>query len=754
METENRRGIAAAVLTIVFVLVSLTGNSIVYADNSSTERTRLNIWTIETVDSEGAVGTYSSQVIGTEGGAHIAYLDSTNGKLRYAVLNNSIWNITTVGNSVNVFCGISLGLDSSKNPHISYIDWSYDLYYAHRTGISWSVEYVTSIGPPSGTGEDSSIAIDSSDNPHILFLRTDTGEAVYASKSMGSWSFETVEKAGNGHWVSLEMDSSDTPHASYTQTTLKDLKYATRIGAVWTNETVDFIGDVGYMASLCLNLSDQPRIAYLDLGNKHLKFAAKVNGSWLVETVDSSSPTGWYSSVDINLLDRPGIAYESEAGGNLMYAYNSSGTWEIETVDFDGVVGWMTSLVFDSQGRPAISYYDNTRADLKYAIGSPVSLPDLYVDPSDLSSAPSTPVANGTLVTLEARIHNIGSDNATNVLVRFYDGDVIPENQIDADQILTILSVGANSTVSVSWTPTDVGEHIITVIVDPRNSIEESNEGNNMASFIITVLSPFSSSPKNLRAVLSGPRLWNVTLYWNLSIDDGSGEDCVIRYDILRNESYDPELRGYNLHDSVPSGVASIIDSFAGEGDPKNYFYSVCSVNVFGNRSCLQGQVGKFTRNLGPGPRLVSIPLVLEDSSISTGLQTLSFDSAWQYDASDNSWLIYHRFKSYSTTFALNHTVGVWINVTDSSNLTVAGKIPLASDIILSEGWNLIGFPSWNASYSVAELMNRANVRKVEGFDETQFPFRLSRLCGSDILSTGFGYWAYIDSPTTWRVEF
>ena len=50
-------------------------------------------------------------------------------------------------------------------------------------------------------------------------------------------------------------------------------------------------------------------------------------------------------------------------------------------------------------------------------------LPDLEVKNSDIAFVPPSPVANETLVLINATIHNIGYGNATDVIARFYDDD-------------------------------------------------------------------------------------------------------------------------------------------------------------------------------------------------------------------------------------------------------------------------------------------------------------------------------------------
>jgi hypothetical protein len=48
--------------------------------------------------------------------------------------------------------------------------------------------------------------------------------------------------------------------------------------------------------------------------------------------------------------------------------------------------------------------------------------------------------------------------------------------------------------------------------------------------------------------------------------------------------------------------------------------------------------------------------------------------------------------------------MGFWINVTIGCMFTPSGARPVSTAIDLHQGWNMIGFPSFNASYTVADL--------------------------------------------------
>ena len=101
---------------------------------------------------------------------------------------------------------------------------------------------------------------------------------------------------------------------------------------------------------------------------------------------------------------------------------------------------------------------------------------------------PSDPT-EGDEVLVEAVIHNLGGSEASDILIRFFDGNPDePDNQIGEDQMISILSPGESEVVEVVWdTLGELGRSYLHVIIDPEDSIEETKENNNEAIIIVDV---------------------------------------------------------------------------------------------------------------------------------------------------------------------------------------------------------------------------------------------------------------------------
>jgi parallel beta-helix repeat protein len=277
------------------------------------------------------------------------------------------------------------------------------------------------------------------------------------------------------------------------------------------------------------------------------------------------------------------------------------------------------------------------------------------------------------------------------------------------------------------------------------------------ASDTYPLLSPLKLThplpPTILGASLSGPRFENVSITWSLSLDDGMGLQSVVRYDVFRNMSFDPDGLGYQLMASLPNRTSEYVDVMAGERNPNNYFYRICAVGLSNNTSCSIGQASKYTRPLSEGVNLISVPLVQSNESLQTVLQTVSYDNVWSYDPINQEWKSVMKSKPHGGTLQhLNLTMALWINVTEKSNLTVAGIVPMLTVLQLWPGWNLVGFPSFNSTYAVGNLKAETGTTRVEAFDQLNPPYFLKSLADGDTLQTGYGCWIRMGTAVSWTV--
>src|SRR5205085_10203261 len=76
---------------------------------------------------------------------------------------------------------------------------------------------------------------------------------------------------------------------------------------------------------------------------------------------------------------------------------------------------------------------------------------------------------------LTGTVANVGTADASNVVVRFLEGTTTIGNSAP----IATLPKGTSAQVSVVWNTRGLnGDHIITAVSDPTNTIDESNESN------------------------------------------------------------------------------------------------------------------------------------------------------------------------------------------------------------------------------------------------------------------------------------
>ena len=117
--------------------------------------------------------------------------------------------------------------------------------------------------------------------------------------------------------------------------------------------------------------------------------------------------------------------------------------------------------------------------DLGIVVLTKQSATDLQIVPNNISFEPGAAEENDS-VAIRAIVQNVGSDAATDVVVRFYEGD--PDSggtQIGVDALIAVLPGEEESEVVETWIPVLEGDYLLCVLADPEDGVSEADEGNN-----------------------------------------------------------------------------------------------------------------------------------------------------------------------------------------------------------------------------------------------------------------------------------
>jgi len=263
------------------------------------------------------------------------------------------------------------------------------------------------------------------------------------------------------------------------------------------------------------------------------------------------------------------------------------------------------------------------------------------------------------------------------------------------------------------------------------------------------------SAPTNVNIVLEGASFEDIRITWDQSPDDDGNPKNVEYYDIFYSESYSSDRIGYRNLASIVATASpnyNYLDALKGNGDPKDYFYYVSARDQSCNYGANETQLSKFNRALVSGTNLVSIPLILEDESISTVLQTANFDIAWSYDAADmlDPWKSYNPLKPANDLLTVNYSKGLWVTTSMDTDIVAVGKVPDNASAMLQAGWNLVGYPSFILR-TIGDALNGIGHQRVEGYDPSP-PEYLRLYYDDDNMETGAGYWIKVDTAITWNL--
>ncbi len=190
-------------------------------------------WQQEVVHNTNNTCYDASIAVDSAGTVHISYYNGSAANLGYARSTATSWSRESVDFAGDVGRGTALVLDSSDRPRIAYYDATErQVMYTAWNGTSWVGEVVDDWGFGSTSIRQTlSLALDSSDVPHLSYVNNNTGVLCYATRVGGNWvvardlSNEGIGSVGGAN-TSIVLTGDDKPCIAYYGEILGDLKIA------------------------------------------------------------------------------------------------------------------------------------------------------------------------------------------------------------------------------------------------------------------------------------------------------------------------------------------------------------------------------------------------------------------------------------------------------------------------------------------------------------------------------------------------
>ena len=319
------------------------------------------------VYTSGNSGDYNSIAVDSNDKVHIVFYRDDNSNLYHATNASGSWSTSSIETNNNVGKYCSIAIDSNDGLHVSYqYNTGNALKYAYKASGSstWSRTTVDNTG-----GKFTSIAVDSNDKPHIAY-RDSGGDVGYAEKTGSSWTFGTVQSAGDIASTSIAIDSDDHIHIAYFDSNNKDMYHLTNTSGSWVRTFLEDIGSLsgGMAVDIAIDpTTDQPGISYFDKDATALKYTYYTGSTWSSAVVENGADYGRFNSIAYDSLGNVHISHERNSADDLYYTSDKTGSWVSTAIHTTNSAGLYTAIAVDSNDDIHIAYRYNSYYDVYHA---------------------------------------------------------------------------------------------------------------------------------------------------------------------------------------------------------------------------------------------------------------------------------------------------------------------------------------------------------------------------------------------------
>lgn len=328
-------------------------------------------WIVETIDSEGDVGTYTSLAVDADGNPHVAYYDQSLARVKYAKRVAGLWQAESISDLPG--CFPALALDTQGRPHISWNRWAWHaepVMYTHWDGSQWLTQELP-YGVCPGRNNHTSLALTSAGVPHLAAVPTGaetwTDQLWYVTWNGSAWSGTQLTTGGaESGRATITLDTNDHPRIVWPcyYGGPAYLQYFWSDGSGWSSEWISdavLPGSVWEPAAFALETDGTPQVTFLNTAWA-LMHGRRVGGAWQFDQVLSTVVHSW-NALGLDANGSPHIACYDNT--HLRYARQTSGAWCAQKA-IAGVY-YYPSIAIDPNGNPHIAYYDTVNQDLKHA---------------------------------------------------------------------------------------------------------------------------------------------------------------------------------------------------------------------------------------------------------------------------------------------------------------------------------------------------------------------------------------------------
>jgi hypothetical protein len=284
-------------------------------------------WVKETVDKDSRPNTTDIAVESPDE-IHISFLDRRSANLKYAHKVNSKWVIQTVDKDPDAGWSSSIALHSNGYPRIAYWDdtpGDQAVKYARWNGEKWVLETIADVTcDPGYLIPLISLAIDSSNLPHITYSDCEQNALMYAHNDGSGWKKSKVAGGTlSGVDNSLAIDSKQKPVIAYHT---RGVSYAVSQGSGWNIQAVDLETIAGLSTSLALDEDDRPYISYLNRNadeKSEVVLAYRIDATWRFEKLATSAKSKnfmfGFVNVAVDKSGYPHLVYNDFTNDDLIY---------------------------------------------------------------------------------------------------------------------------------------------------------------------------------------------------------------------------------------------------------------------------------------------------------------------------------------------------------------------------------------------------------------------------------------------------